>query len=160
MPEHHQSKKKGEPEYGLFVQAVQGKIVRRYGTPTHIGVTDRDGEPQWDTDTIYPLTAAEMLRYGAEYTRALKEGALKEVKRDAWEAQTKTRTEERDHVAKVLRTVAGSSEDGKALAQRIERELKRPWAEIREEELVAWARADWAKNRAPAEPPQGARKEG
>lgn len=74
-------------ETGLFVRAVQGKMVRRYGTTKSFGVTVEKGVPTWDTQAIFFIPEAEALRYRKEYKRACAAGALVPATRQAWEAQ-------------------------------------------------------------------------
>ena len=77
--------------FALFVRAVQGHVVRRFGSPTNIGVTiDGDG-PHWDTETVHALTQQEAATYRAEYDRAIREGALLRVDEKAWRAWTEDR---------------------------------------------------------------------
>lgn len=78
--------------FAMFVKAVEGHMVRRYGTKTNIGVlADGKGSIVWDTETIHVFTTDEVRTYGTEYRRAVADGALVEVKREAWDAQRKSR---------------------------------------------------------------------
>lgn len=91
----------------LFVSAVPGHAVHRYGSGAYLGaipakgaagfIRDESGtavskrEPEdienpwtWDVDTIHALTADEVRRFGNEYERAIAKGGLKRRKAEEW----------------------------------------------------------------------------
>ena len=90
----------------LFVSAVPGRLVTRYGTDTVIGgrrmpytprtlpggsinFWDRGrGTVKLDPEVVVALSHGEARRYRREYGRALRDGSLVERKRDEWIAQT------------------------------------------------------------------------
>lgn len=90
----------------LFVSAVDGRLVTRYGTDTVIGgrrlpytprtlpggsinFWDRGcGTVRLDKSKIVALSTGEAHRYRREYGRALRDGSLIERTRDEWITQT------------------------------------------------------------------------
>lgn len=71
----------GDPAdtFGLFVSAVEGHPVMRFGSSVLIGA-DRDPDnPRkliYRTSDIIAIPHAEALRYGREYNRLIEDGAL------------------------------------------------------------------------------------
>lgn len=89
------------PQFARFVSSVEGHMVTRYGTTQLIGCV-RNAAPKpeddaaewkpvsWNTREIVPLTMREAERYTKEYDKAIRNGALKERKREEWSAQNDT----------------------------------------------------------------------
>lgn len=86
------------PKFVLFVSSVKGSLVRRYGTPVHIGVHVECVNPgekpllhrfkhRWREDEITALPEAEARRYAREYARAIREGALRPRTEAEWRKQ-------------------------------------------------------------------------
>lgn len=81
--------------YGLFVSPVSGQLVRRYGTPGHIGTTVVPGtEPSFNEEEVVPIPVAEANRYRREYQIAIDTGALIEKKLEDFEAWKKKRSDQ------------------------------------------------------------------
>jgi hypothetical protein len=73
-----------EPDPNLYVSAVKGHLVTRFGTGLLIGATRDPKDPSkvtWDEDEIAKISPEELAPYRREYARALRDGALK--KREA-----------------------------------------------------------------------------
>lgn len=67
--------------YGLFVSPVRGHLVRRYGTPGHVGAHVSPGsEPEVDPEEVVAIPLGEAARYAREYQNAVDDGALVEKK--------------------------------------------------------------------------------
>lgn len=95
--------------FAMFVKAVDGAMVRRYGTKLNIGVSaDGKGAITWDTETIHALTQDEVNQYGQLYMREIeaKPPRLIATSQEAWEAQRK----ERKLAAKAAAEAASTSE--------------------------------------------------
>jgi len=95
--------------FAMFVKAVEGAMVRRYGTKLNIGVTaNGKGSVKWDTETIHALTHDEVNQHGHLYTREIeaKPPRLIATTQEAWEAQRK----ERKLAAKAAAEPASTSE--------------------------------------------------
>ena len=93
-------KQNASDTFALFVKAVEGAMVRRYGTKTSIGVTaDGKGTVKWDTETIHALTRDEVNQHGHLYLREIKEKALVACTREQWEAQRAKRKAEAKEAA-------------------------------------------------------------
>jgi len=88
--------------FALFVRAVEGHIVRRFGTSHTIGYTfdpptkDGPGGHRWDTETIHALTDREVLAYRGEYDHEIRDGGLVACTREAWEKQVAERRKKHD----------------------------------------------------------------
>jgi hypothetical protein len=64
----------------LYVSAVRGHIVSRPGSSVAIGVTRDPQEPSeitWDHELVVKIPEAEHRAFLREYSRAIREGALK-----------------------------------------------------------------------------------
>ena len=59
-----------------YFSSVKNHVVPRYGSPRYIGVRRTNEGWDWDTERIVPIPENESVRYGREYNRALREGAL------------------------------------------------------------------------------------
>lgn len=78
--------------FALFVKAVEGAMVRRYGTNMDIGVVaDGKGSVAWDIDTIHVLTHDEVAKYGVLYQREIDGKRLVKASREDWDNQRKER---------------------------------------------------------------------
>lgn len=113
------------PEFVLFVSSVQDRTVYRFGTRQLIGAkrvydpplrpdedpATRSVVTKWQPERIVPITANEFQRYGAEYRGAIADGALKERKREEYQAQ---RDEEARTEAAALAAAKAKSEQPKA----------------------------------------------
>lgn len=63
--------------YGLFVSPAQGHLVRRYGTPGHVGAHVVPGKDTVvDPDEVVGIPAVEAVRYSREYQNAIESGSL------------------------------------------------------------------------------------
>lgn len=61
----------------VYVKAVPGHAVRRFGTPVHIGAERVKGVGfVWTEGEVVALPAAHWARYRKEYSRAVGDGAL------------------------------------------------------------------------------------
>ena len=77
------------PRIALYVRAVKGRLVSRYGSAGYFGarrthITRQQqvaGEPMlvWDTDCVYPVTEATWASYRRELSKALRTGDLVEA---------------------------------------------------------------------------------
>lgn len=75
-----------EIEFRYF-KSVEGHIVPRYGTQTYIGARIDKAEGWVWTEDVKRIPTTEVTRYLREYNRALKDGAIVEVKRSDYDAQ-------------------------------------------------------------------------
>lgn len=76
--------------FALFVSSVEGCPTTRFGTGTLIGATRTRANPrviEYQTDQIVALTHAEYARYRREYSRAIRDGALRVRSVEEWQAQ-------------------------------------------------------------------------
>lgn len=92
------------PKFVLFVSSIEGKLVRRYGTPVQIGAVrecENPDEPnlsrqrwryRWQTDQVVAIPEDEFNRYRREYTRALATGALTKRTEAEWRKQNEAAT--------------------------------------------------------------------
>jgi hypothetical protein len=82
---------KPKDPFVMFVSSVEGHLVARYGAGPHALIGARHGEngPEWTPEIVCPLTDVEVATYGREYRRAISEGALKERKREDFDAYVK-----------------------------------------------------------------------
>lgn len=88
------------PQFGLYVSAVEGRLVTRIGigspgAMSYIGAERDHADPstiRWDTTAIVGITQRELARYGRDYAREIADGGL--VKRTAaeYEAQQAPKT--------------------------------------------------------------------
>lgn len=72
-----------EADPNLYVSAVKGHLVTRYGTGLLIGASRDPKDPSkvsWDENEIVKLTPEEQAPYRREYARALRDGSLKQRK--------------------------------------------------------------------------------
>ncbi len=78
--------------FGLFVSAVEGKPVHRFGAPNVLIGADRDPEEprkiRYDTNAVVAIPKAEAQRYSREYLRLIAEGALVERSAEDFERQS------------------------------------------------------------------------
>lgn len=111
--------------FGLFVRAVEGHLVTRYGAGINIGATkNADGTYSWDTKTVHAITHSEAQRFAREYGRAIDDGALVKVDAEDFakaddEAVAQSIKDERDRVEAIKKAEA----DAKAAAK-LEAEAK------------------------------------
>ena len=101
--------------FALFVKAVEGAMVRHYGTNLDFGViADGKGSVVWDVETIHVLTHDEMAKYGQLYLREIEGKRLVKVTREDWMKQRKERKakakEAAEEVAKKAAKEAAPSE--------------------------------------------------
>lgn len=85
--------------FGLFVSAVEGQPVRRYGTPSMIGAERTVAAPNvitYDTALVVAIPVEESDRYLREYTRALRDGSLIQRTAEEWLAQQQPESGEPD----------------------------------------------------------------
>lgn len=81
-----------EPQFVLFVSAVEGHAVSRYGSgardrrPTTIGAVRGPDGFTWNTAEVVALTQDEMNRFSKEYRGAILDGALIQRTEDDWRA--------------------------------------------------------------------------
>lgn len=112
------------PQFTLFVSSVRGKTVRRYGASSLIGAkrrhdpplgpnesaSDRPAVTVWTPERVVAITADEHRRYGKEYAREIRDGALKERTEADWLAQNdadlKAEAKARDAAAKAAKDAA------------------------------------------------------
>jgi hypothetical protein len=105
--------------FAAFVSPVDGALVRRYGTETHIGQVQGASRPERrtsieaadhstarpngvDQSLIVPLTHDEWRLYGTEYRRAIAEGSLKARTAEEWKvAEAAAEAAELARVAKL-----------------------------------------------------------
>ena len=85
--------------FALFVSAVRGHLVTRFGTDrpglqSFIGAARLPGAPTeivWDEQTIVPLSEAEVGRFRREYQRAIDGKALRQRTPEEYQAQVAAR---------------------------------------------------------------------
>jgi hypothetical protein len=69
-----------DADQNLYVSAVKGHLVTRFGTGLLIGATRDQADPSkvtWDEGEIAKIGPDEQAAYRREYARALRDGALK-----------------------------------------------------------------------------------
>jgi len=69
-----------EPVFAIYVSAVRGHLVPRWGTNESFGVSKgpSDEEPfVWDESRVYPITEAKYREFRIEFDAAISTGALK-----------------------------------------------------------------------------------
>lgn len=78
-----------QPDFSLFVSSEPGHTVLRYGVPGRIliGAKRKDGVTTWDPEKVVAIPRAEAERHAKEYARDIRTRALRERKREEWEAQ-------------------------------------------------------------------------
>lgn len=73
--------------FAAFVSPVEGHLVRRYGTSSHIGEVssaEKGGAPGVDPSLVVPITHAEWAQYQLEYRKALDAGSLVRRTAEEW----------------------------------------------------------------------------
>jgi len=106
-------------EIGLYVSAVAGHHVTRYGTTTLIGATvdlDHPGNLRFDPDFVAAIPLAEYLAYKREYDRLIADGALKKRTPEEFDAFIKARA------AAIDKAAAEAKEKAEAEAKKVEEE--------------------------------------
>jgi hypothetical protein len=85
----------GDPAdaFGLFVSAVEGHPVSRFGAPGGSVLIGADRDPDnprkiiYRPDAVIAIPHHEALRYGREYNRLITDGALVARTADDWRGQ-------------------------------------------------------------------------
>ena len=101
-------KQDGDP-FALFVRAVEGAMVRRYGHNKDIGVVaDGKGSVTWDVETIHAFTHDEVAQYGHLYRREIKAKPprLIEVTREDWDKARSLHMDRKAEAKKAAEKVA------------------------------------------------------
>jgi hypothetical protein len=76
--------------FALFVSAVDGQPVTRFGTRTLVGASRRQNEPtiiDYDPSRVIAISRGEYARYRREYERAIRDGSLTRRTVEDWQAQ-------------------------------------------------------------------------
>lgn len=76
--------------FALYVSAIEGKPVTRFGTRTLIGASRSRATPNvvdYDTQRVVAIPQEEYSRFRREYDRALGNGSLRRRKAEEWQAQ-------------------------------------------------------------------------
>jgi hypothetical protein len=76
--------------FALFVSAVTGQPVTRFGTRTLVGAERRLNEPtiiDYDPSRVVAISQPEYARYRREYERAIRDGSLTRRSVEDWQAQ-------------------------------------------------------------------------
>jgi hypothetical protein len=80
----------------LYVSSVEGHLVTRHGTGLLIGASRDPKKPHeitWDTALVVKIPEAELVPYGREYARALREESLTPRTKEDFEAWVKAQAE-------------------------------------------------------------------
>lgn len=89
----------------LYVSAVEGHLVPRYGTRAEIGAEIIPGPKggkqtiRWNTGTVVALSQDELVKYKREYKRAIKAGALVERTVEDFRAYIAAENAENERIA-------------------------------------------------------------
>lgn len=77
--------------FGLFVSAVEGQPVHRFGSPSILIGADRDPQDprklRYRPDEVVGIPRVEAQRYAREYARAISDGALRERTAEEFNSQ-------------------------------------------------------------------------
>lgn len=102
-----------EQDGALYVSAVEGHHVTRYGTPTLIGCEidlAHPGNIRWNEQAIVRIPELEYLTYKREYDRLVEDGALVKQSAEDYEAFLELRDDKIEADAEAAAEAAKAAE--------------------------------------------------